>query len=303
MERPRNWLALLFSLPAQKAAVRVDVWRRIKKSGALGLEGGGYLLPDSEDRREQFEWIAATVRRSGGSASVLKVSSVNDLSHDQTCGLFNKARDTDYRQLAKQFKALGKAGEELALNRLRKRFLEVVAVDFFGSPLRATVENLLAERNVEVKPTSERVGPRTFVARTWLTRPRPKIDRVASAWLIKTFIDKRAVFAFGDDPTARPNAIPFDMYHKVGFGHRGDDCTFETLLKEFGLRDKALIVMGEMIHDTDLGDEKFGRVEGIGILAILTGWLNQGVSDQEMLKRGSDLMHALWQSLSTKKNK
>jgi hypothetical protein len=296
-KNPESWLVLLFSLPAKKAATRVEVWRRLKKYGAVALDGGGYVLPSSDDRREQFEWIAGNVRRAGGSASVLQVTSVGHLSNDELRGIFLKAREADYRELMKQYNALGSTGVEVVRGRLSKRLLEVIAIDFFESPLQATARGLFAERSTQMEKPGKAVHGK-FTSRVWVTRPRPKIDRVASAWLIKKFIDKHATFAFADDPSAVPNAVAFDMYQAEGFGHRGDDCTFETLLKEFRLKDKALQTIGEIVHDADLGDEKFGRAEGIGILAVLKGWLADGVSDQDMLKRGGELMEALWKSHS-----
>ena len=126
---------------------------------------------------------------------------------------------------------------------------------------------------------------------------RPGIDRVSSAWLIKRVIDPKAHFVFGDDPDTHPEAIPFDMFVDAGFGHRGEDCTFETLCKEFAIREKGIERVAQIIHDADLGDEKFGRVEGHGLDHVLTGWARQGVSDDELLRRGMELIEGLYHSL------
>jgi hypothetical protein len=133
--------------------------------------------------------------------------------------------------------------------------------------------------------------------RIWITRPRPGIDRVSSAWLITRFIDGKAKFAFGADANVEPDAIPFDMYQPGGFGHEGENCTFETLCSRFGLNEKKVRLIGQAIHDADLDDTKFGRTEGITINQILKGWAQLGVPDDELLRRGIELVEGLYQSI------
>jgi hypothetical protein len=130
-----------------------------------------------------------------------------------------------------------------------------------------------------------------------MTRPRPGIDRVSSAWLIRRFIDPKARFVFAADPATHPDAIPFDMFCAQGFGHVGEDCTFETICKQFAIRDGRAKRIAEMIHDADIADERFGRTEAFGLDKVLNGWAKQGVSDEELLKRGMELIEGLYQSL------
>jgi hypothetical protein len=185
---------------------------------------------------------------------------------------------------------------------VRQRFQEVTAIDFFNSPLRSRVENLLARAaeagNEEAHPKKGKRSSKEYMGRIWMTRHRPGIDRVSSAWLIKNFIDPKAKFIFGSDPAAQPEAIPFDMFHAGGFGHRGNDCTFETLIKEFGIADPKIVAISQMIHDADLGDEKFARSEGTGLDRVLIGWAQQGISDEELLHRGMQMMEGLYHALS-----
>jgi len=124
-----------------------------------------------------------------------------------------------------------------------------------------------------------------YRGKTWITRPDPKIDRVGSAWLIKNFIDSEAKFVFANIPTKHQGALPYDMID-AEFSHHGDCCTFETLIERFGIRERAVLRLAEIIHDTDLEDEKFHRVEGFGVAQVLKGWAKQGVSDEEILLRG-----------------
>jgi hypothetical protein len=115
--------------------------------------------------------------------------------------------------------------------------------------------------------------------------------------LIRKFIDPKAKFRFAPEEKAPAGAVPFDMFHGKGFSHLGDDCTFETFTKAFHISDKRVAVMGEIVHDADLVDEKFGRKEGFGIDEVLKGWARQDVSDAELLERGMQLAEGLYNSL------
>jgi hypothetical protein len=123
------------------------------------------------------------------------------------------------------------------------------------------------------------------------------VDRCACAWLIRRFVDPKARFAFAPEGQEPQAAVPFDMFHG-GFGHRGDDCSFETLQKDFRIRNRRVKVMSEIIHDADLADEKFGRKEGYGIDEVLKGWARQSLPDQELLDRGMQVMEGLYHSLA-----
>jgi len=141
------------------------------------------------------------------------------------------------------------------------------------------------ESSAKKTVTVKRLQVADYKGKLWLTRPRPEIDRVGSAWLIRNFIDPEAKFTFAETPTAQHAAIPYDML-EVEFSHRGDCCTFETLIDRFGIRDRAVHRLAELIHDADLEDDKFHRVEGFGVERIFKGWSKQGMSDQEILSEG-----------------
>jgi hypothetical protein len=146
-------------------------------------------------------------------------------------------------------------------------------------------------------PETAKIDPKEYKNRVWVTRPRPGVDRCACAWLIRRFLDPKARFAFAPEEHVPLQAVPFDMFH-VGFRHRGDNCTFETLQTDFRIRDRKVRVMSEIIHDADLADEKFGRKEGYGIDEVLKGWARQGIPDQELLDRGMQVMEGLYHSLT-----
>jgi hypothetical protein len=302
--QPSPWLLLMFSLPAKQASRRVEVWRKLKKYGALALRTSGYLLPNTAENQERFEWLAAAIRKYKGQASVAQLHGMDDLPTDKLTQLFIEARSKDYEALLRDLKKfVAKAKREPGETaRFRRRLQDIVAIDFFSSPLRSRAEVLLASADSigqsKALPASARKVRKEYLDRVWVTRPRPGIDRVSSAWLIRRFIDADARFTFANDPRQQPQAIPFDTFQDHGFGHRGDDCTFETLRKEFAIRDSKVGIIAEIIHDADLADEKFGRIEGLGLDRVLIGWAQQGISDDELLRRGMELIEGLYRSVT-----
>jgi hypothetical protein len=292
------WLVLLFSLPRAQASGRVDVWRRLRRTGALPLESGGHVLPNSQENRERFEWLAESVRHYKGTAQVLTVASFGELAPEELKQRFIAARSADYVAIVSEAKKI-KAGDIAELSRLRKRLQDVVAMDHFGGAMRERAERALGSRSDDAMvtvPKQKLAIPRQeFCNRVWQTRPRPGIDRCASAWLIVNHIDPKARFKFGSEPL--PKTVTFDMYQPGGFGHRGDECTFETLMREFKLGSKSLRVLAEMVHDADIKDEKYGRTEAIAVDKILKGWAASGMADQELLSKGMELIDGLCRSI------
>jgi len=305
VEANASWLLLTFTLPTRRASQRVEVWRKLQRYGAVPLGNSGYLLPNSPANQERFEWLATAIRKYAGEASVVKVQSIDNLSTPHLIGRFARARAHEYQELIRELQKLSSISPQKRpssrLSRLRARFREIAEIDFFHSPLQKRVEELLA--HADTSPVGqgevEKVSPREYVGRIWVTRPRPGIDRSASAWLIRRFIDKKARFTFAREEGVPREAIPFDMFYG-GFGHRGEDCTFETLQKTFRIRDKRVGIIGQVIHDADLLNEKFGRKEGFGVDQILNGWAKQGIPDRELLERGIQLMEALYHAVSGK---
>jgi hypothetical protein len=293
------WLLLVFSLAKKGASLRVTVWRKLQRYGALSLGNSGYFLPNTDENRERFEWLATAVRTEGGEASVLEVQSIDNCSFTQMKQRFSDACAKNYRELLKQLRTPASASQSVRINRLRQRFQDIVSIDFFGSPLRKQVEQALnSVQTHKGRSVAEiaNVSPAQYRNRVWVTRPRPGVDRVTSAWLIRKLIDPKAKFTFAPEDKKPNKAVPFDMY-EGGFGHRGEDCTFETLVKDFRIRDKKVLAMAEAVHDADLFDEKFGRKEGFGINEVMKGWARKGLSDQELLKRGMQLAEGLYNSL------
>lgn len=299
------WLLLTFTLPAKRASQRVEIWRKLQRYGAVALGNSGYLLPNNSATRERFEWLAIAIRKYSGEASVVMVQAIDNLSVPQLKARFAETRAREYEELIAELQelaAIPRHKQASRLGRIRGRFREIVEVDFFNSPLQKRVDKMLAR--AESVPSdgakAARLNPKDYLGRVWVTRPRPGIDRSASAWLIRCFIDRKARFTFAPEDEVPRDAVPFDMFHGGGFGHRGEDCTFETLLRSFRIRDRKVGVIAEIVHDADLFDEKFGRKEGFGIDAVLNGWAKQGMPDKELLQRGMQLVAALYDEVSGK---
>jgi hypothetical protein len=298
--KPVSWLLLLFSLPTNRNTERVAVWRRLKKLGAVQITTSTYLLPDQPAQYEQFQWLAQQIRDYGGDSTLVRAQEIEGLTREKVVAMFNDAREKDYAELRRSLQRFipgrRKLDEEAAaaeLERLTRQFREIRKVDFFDSPRGHDIAMLLRRAAGPRRAQQlETLDAKQYQGKTWLTRPQPEIDRVGSAWLISKFIDRKPKFVFASNADAFPNAIPFDMLD-AEFSHHGNNCTFETLAKRFAISDKAVAKIGEMIHDADLDDARFQRVEAVGIDRVLKGWAKQGLSDKEILHRGFECFDAL----------
>ena len=301
VKKKLTWLLLLLRLPATHKAERVAIWRKLKKSGAIQIQTSTYVLPDEPARYESFQWLTQEVRSAGGDATLVRAREIEGLPNEKLIELFNTARAKEYATLRELLRALSNRRKTRSsptfgdkLDRIRQQFREIRQTDFFNCPRAQDVEMLL--RKMEGTQPGEasvpKVVTRDYRGRTWVTRPRPEIDRIGSAWLIRKFIDPKAKFIFAKKIPANGRVVSFDML-EADFSHQGDDCTFETLLKRFRIQDKMLRKMSEMIHDADLDDDKFERAECIGIDRVLKGWAREGISDQEILRRGFQCFDAL----------
>lgn len=309
MKTGQNWLLLLYALPARKGTSRVSLWRQLKKSGAVALKRSTYILPDQPEHRERFQWLAQQVRESGGDATLIYATDIEGISDEEIMRLFNAARAEDYAGFVAEIGTVitanrRKAGEAFPadLERFAARFEEIRQLDYFNAPQSEEARMQLERaRNLHAKKdrTPATLSSRRFLGRSWLTRPRPEIDRVGSAWLIRRFIDPKAQFVFASDPKKHPEALPYDMAD-VEFSHHGDDCTFETLVKRFALDDPALRQIAEMVHAADIDDGKFARTEAIGVDRVLKGWARLGLSDVALLTKGGECFDALYEFLRRK---
>ena len=301
VKKDLSWLLLLLRLPATHTTQRVAIWRKLKKSGAIQIQTSTYILPDEPARYESFQWLTQHIRDAGGDATLVRAREIEGLPNEKLIGLFNSTRAKEYTALAEMLRSSKHRGKTTTkepaphlIDRVRKQFREIQQTDFFDCPRAQDVEMRLGklEGDQRSESTANKIRSRDYRGRIWLTRPRPEIDRVGSAWLVRNFIDPNARFIFGQKIPKKRRVVSFDMLN-ADFSHQGDDCTFETLTKRFGIQDKTLRKIGEMIHDADLDDGKFGRNECIGIDRVLKGWAKEGLADQEILRRGFECFEAL----------
>lgn len=298
-------MLFLYGLPTQSKTARVNLWRKLKKFGAL-QRISAYILPDEPTHLERFQWLAKQVRDDGGEASVVQTMKIDGLDDDEIIRLFQSEREEDYKCLASDiqatFRRAKRGSPEFAtcLEKFQRRFQEIKAIDYFDSPRGKSVEELLARaaspQSGRAHKSGTALNAKDFTGKTWLTRPRPEVDRIGSAWLIRKFIDPDAKFVFAPRAKDWPTAIPFDM-PDVEFTHQGDDCTFETLLRRFAITDRAAKLIGEIVHDADLEDAKFGRAEGIGLEAVFKGLGKTSLSDEEILAKGFVCFDGLYANL------
>jgi hypothetical protein len=316
--RPR-WLLLIHQIPPKPAYLRVKIGRRLQALGAVAIKNSVYALPRGEQALEDFQWVRREILAGGGEATVCAALFVEGHSDADLRALFKKARDADYVALAGEARAVahglggsrrrpgaGVGGARQSLLRLRKRLAEVVAIDFFGAPGREAVEGLLAGiearlRNPRSAGPPRRVSAAGYRGRTWVTRRGVQVDRIASAWLVRRFVDPNARFKFaaGQDYRPRPKEVRFDMF-QAEFTHDGDLCTLEVLLRRFGIDDPALRVIAEIVHDIDLKDAKFGRPEAAGLARLLDGIALRNQADPARLAQGGAAFDALYESFRRK---
>jgi hypothetical protein len=322
-EGPR-WLLLIHQLPAKPAYARVKVWRRLQTLGAVTVKGAVYALPANGETREDFAWLAREIVESGGEAIVCEAALVAGLSDADLQALFDKARDDDYARLSTEARELvarltADPSDTLLTDiasqaaRLRKQLDAVVAIDFFGAEGRAVAAGLVAGLEAALQQeddamldgkTATTPAADALRNRVWVTRRGVQVDRIASAWLIRRFIDTGARFKFvsgtGYDPGE--GELRFDMFEGE-FTHKGDRCTFEVLIGHTGLADPALAAIGEIIHDIDLKDDKYGREEAAGVRSLIAGIAASSTDDEERLARGATLLDDLYRSFAGKQGK
>jgi hypothetical protein len=283
------------------------VWRRLKKFGAIQLKASTYVLPDEPTHYERFQWLVKEIVDTGGDATLVRVKDIEGMPPAAIVALFNEARAQDYDEIAepltrliKQRKARKESRETFTneLEKVRRRFQEICEIDYFQSSRGEDLGRLLDQAEALEAPskkpeTETRLPAEDYRGKTWVTRPRPEIDRVGSAWLIRKFIDAQAKFVFADTPAEFPDAIPYDMF-EVEFSHHGERCTFETLIARFRIRDRVVLKLAELIHDADVEDDKFHQVDGFRVEKIFKGFAKQGLNDQQILSKGFECFDALY---------
>lgn len=307
-----NWILLTYSLPSHSSTPRVTFWRRLRRLGAISPTGSVYILPANDECVEAFQWLAQEIRQTEGEALVMHAQHVSDLDDAQLTTLFNQARHEEYQEIAAQLDELERqfiadetittqADLQTTVNKLQKQHTEIERIDYFHcsqGPVVAAQLNRVRDRLASDGPLAPQVAPAALLQyrhRRWVTRPRPHVDRLACAWLIRRYVDAEAVIRYSTEPER--DEVAFDM-SEAEFGHQGNLCTFEVMLRAFDLKEPALPLLAEIVHDIDLRDGRYQRPETAGIDAILKGWLLAGLTDADLERQGIALFDALFAALS-----
>jgi hypothetical protein len=315
-----RWLTLLMTLPPTPTRHRVGVWRKLQRMGAVRLRGAGWILPETPETTELFQWLVQEIQAFRGEVTLLRVDRVETMKDEEIAELFHQARGVEYQAVTRGCReVLGQVDRyreshrgsvaqlRAKLDGLKRELDRVETIDYLKSPAGQRARTLwetTAKRLRSVEARSPAAGgrrPGSLPPRgsTWVTRPRPHIDRIASAWLIKRFCDPEAVFAFADSADAARKGIPFDVLG-AEFGHHGEDCTFETLVKRFGLKDRRVKLIAEIVHEADLHDGKFTRNESIGVDLTLRALAEATTDDQDLMTQGMAIFDGLYTVLKQK---
>ncbi|MFL6209887.1 MAG: chromate resistance protein ChrB domain-containing protein [Pyrinomonadaceae bacterium] len=326
----QNWLLLIHQLPPKPTNLRVRVWRKLQRLGAVVIKNSVYVLPADEKTHEDFQWLKQEIEAAGGEATVFRAGSVAGATDEEIIAIFRQQRDADYARLTAELGGLAgaireqrrgghlsasrSARHEAELEKLHAELERSIATDFFAARGRApaiaayercqqALRAALSRAGAAGKASADAGGPlklAQYQGRRWVTRRNLHIDRLASAWLIKRFIDARPRFVFVTEGETVEGGIPFDMFG-AELTHHGEDCTFETMLKQFGLeRDAALKELAEIIHDIDLKDNKFNRLEATGLDAVVRGCAALLQDDRKLIRQCSEVFDGLYALLSSR---
>jgi hypothetical protein len=322
----QRWILLIHQLPPRPTNLRVRIWRKLQKLGAVAIKNSVYVLPANEQTHEDFQWLKKEIESAGGEAAVFRAASVEGATDAEIIQSFRKARNDEFALITADLDGLagaireqarGKhlspgrlAAHETELGRLHAELERVTANDFFNASGRssavAAYERCHKVIQTTRSPTRKLSRPQrksgvldisAYQNRRWVTRPDLHIDRLASAWLIKQFIDKQPRFYFTGEDGKVDGAVTFDMFD-AEFTHQDEDCTFETIMKRFGLSEiKGLRELAEIVHDIDLKDDKFHRLEAPGLNAIISGLSQTVKDDRKRIQHASVIFDGLFSLL------
>ena len=313
-----DWYCLIHHIPPKPLYLRAKIRQRLASIGALALKNSVYLLPRTDESLEDFQWLAQEIESGGGTAFVCAMSFVDAGQERAAVAQFRTARAEDYLALksdirelqteTKRRSGIKPTAEELPgrITRLRRRAEDIQSIDFFPERHYKEVSQMLDKIETGVRRPEKKGSRRktsALVGKTWVTRRGVKVDRIATAWLIRRFVDPDARLRLVDLAAGfekGKDEITFDM-PQADFSHQGEGCTFESLLDAIGARTPALQKVAEIVHDIDLKDGKYGRPETAGIQRLIEGILQTTSDDEQRFARGFELFDQLHESFRRKK--
>lgn len=314
---PAKWLLLLLQLPTRPASARIKTWRRLQQLGSVAIKNSVYVLPNTAQAREDFEWLKTEILGAKGQASIMTADALTADEDQEIRAAFLKQRAVEYdavragaesmvRALKTRPAGAARFAAERALRSGRDAVARLDAMELIPADARTKAVGSLERLETRLAPETERTPTmpatpatrsETFLGRTWVTRPRPGVDRMSSAWLIQRFIDPKARFTFADEPPADDRkAVAFDMFG-VAFGHQGDRCTFEVLCDRFGINDPSVRQLAKIVHDVDLKDDRYRPAEAPIVARMVEGLRATYADDRELLTHGVAMFAALYESL------
>jgi hypothetical protein len=325
-----RWLLLIHQIPPKPDYFRVKIGRRLQRVGAVAIKNSVYALPAGTETYEDFQWIIREIEEGGGDAFISEALLGDGLTDEAVRARFDAARNEEYSAIIADASALmrttrvpalrtgrraGKAKPptrrprfEHELAKLRRRFESASAIDFFRASEQAAAAAVLAEiqdrlRRQAAEARDERAG-RAIDGAIWVTREGVHVDRIASAWLIRRFIDRHPTFKFvaPDRYAHRDGELRFDMF-EAEFTHVGDACTFETLVSTFVADDAALGEIAEIVHDVDCKDAKFRRDEAPGLARMIAGIAALNATDIDRVEHGGALFDQLYAAFGGERSK
>ncbi|MGF6289202.1 chromate resistance protein ChrB domain-containing protein [Paraburkholderia youngii] len=310
MDNITTWSLLVLTLPTENATARMRFWRALKAKGCAVLRDGIYLLPHTEEREQVLRELAGAIGDSGGTAHLLRAASLDAAQEAEFRALFDRSDDhAEFMRTLKDARKTvsGQSAADLTklLRRLRKDYESIVAIDFFpgdaATRAEAAWQDFIGLVDTVLSPGEPHSAERPirslsvsdYQGRTWATRQHMWVDRVASAWLIRRFIDRDAQFIWLTSPSAcPPNVLGFD-FDGAAFTHVGERVTFEVLVVSFGLdKDPALLRLGEMVHALDVGGAPVP--EAVGFEAVMAGARERASDDDQLLDEMSRVLDSLY---------
>lgn len=318
-----RWLLFFYSVPSKPVNNRIKIWRRLVKAGAVQLKGAVYILPYSDEHYEFLQWLVSEVTSLKGDASFLIAGKVETMTDREVIDLFDQQREADCRNIQRELEGLerrvnsikkGAGAQNIKklseqFNKQLRAFEEIKKIDFFsskaGNDLKKRIKSIEGEIKIvsgfAIQEKKVMIIPKRiedYQGKTWVTRKKPFVDRMASAWLIKRFIDKNAVFRFIDEREMGDmdkNCVTFDV-RGGEITHMGNLCTFEVFATSFEIKNKAVKKISELVHELDMKDDRYKSPEAKGIEDILLGIRKTAKNDSEALEKGMYVFEMLYVS-------
>lgn len=318
----QEWFLVFYSVPSHPVSNRMKIWRKLAKAGAVQLKGAVYILPATDEHEEFLQWLIGEVKAMGGDGAFVRSAEIHSIDEGDIRKLFLSQAEQEYRGFERKLEPLERKVQSIRkgakhdensrladhAGKLARELGDIHARDFFSTTLGVEMTKRMQKLKTALKdlggsgaePTGSVTPKRVadYQGRTWFTRKKPFIDRMASAWFIRRFVDTKASFKFineSDLASLAANAVTFDMTG-AEFTHIGDLCTFEVIVKSFGIKDKAVRKIAEIVHDLDVKDDKYGNPEAPGVEEFLMGIRKTVKNDSDALERGMAVFEMLYQA-------